>query len=120
MPRKNILFDWSGTLSDDFNMVYETAMQVFERLGGTRMPIEQFRMEIVLPYMDFYRGYFPNLDEDHQRELFSEIFVTMDNPTLFEGADSFLEGLASQGMQMAVLSAHHPPGSVESLLASLE
>ena len=30
---KNVIFDWSGTLSDDFEPVYTTAMAIFKAYG---------------------------------------------------------------------------------------
>jgi beta-phosphoglucomutase-like phosphatase (HAD superfamily) len=31
---KNIIFDWSGTLVDDFDAVYKAAMKIFKKVVG--------------------------------------------------------------------------------------
>ena len=67
MAIKNIIFDWSGTISDDFTPVYQASTLVFKKLGREPISIEEFKREFALPYMLFWNKYFPKLKEEEER-----------------------------------------------------
>ena len=57
----NCLFDWSGTLVDDFVNVYKATALVFRARGKRPISIREFAREFKLPYMDFWRRYIPDM-----------------------------------------------------------
>ena len=65
MPRadhniiKNLIFDWSGVISDDVTLVWKSYNRLFEYYGKDTMTLEKFRDTFVLPYTIFWDKYFP-------------------------------------------------------------
>jgi len=58
---KNIIFDWSGTLSDDLIPVYTATMNIFKKIGLKKIPLNKYRTEFRLPYMTFYHKFNKNI-----------------------------------------------------------
>ena len=81
---KNIIFDWSGTLSNDTEIVHQIIMTIFEKSGHNRISLDEFRNEFMLPYMEFYWKYIPDLKKEDQDRLFKENISEV-NPQLFPG-----------------------------------
>jgi len=100
---KNIIFDWSGTLSDDFNCTYVTNMAVFRRLGLAELSAERFREEFTLPYMDFY-GSYTDTDKEEVDRIFAEEFREPPPQALYPGVAKTLSALRSGGAALAILS----------------
>jgi len=102
------IFDWSGTLSDDFDMVWKATAAVIHRLdGGHGLTEPEYREHFELPYMNFYRNYGMNCTKAQVDALFFEaverngIF-----PTPLPGSRELLEGLRKQGKKTYLFSAH--------------
>src|SRR3989344_8134602 len=106
MKIKNIIFDWSGTLSDDFTSVYQASMLVFKKLGRAPISMEEYRREFTLPYMVFWNKYFPELTKEVEDKLYVEAIHQVDEPILYEGVKTELERLKSLGINMIVISSH--------------
>jgi phosphoglycolate phosphatase len=100
---KNILFDWSGTLSDDFNCTYVTNMAVFRRLGLAELSAERFREEFTLPYMDFYSGYTDTAKGEVDR-IFAEEFREPPPQALYPGVKGTLASLRRACSALVILS----------------
>ncbi len=100
---RNIIFDWSGTLADDFQCTYLTNMAVFQRLGLRSLSAEQFRKEFSLPYMEFYRNYTGVSKEEIDR-IFAEEFQSPPPQELYPGVKDTLAGLRQSGVRLAILS----------------
>jgi phosphoglycolate phosphatase len=109
---KNIIFDWSGTLSNDMVPGYTTAMEVFKKLGLKQITIEQFRQEFTLPYMNFYKKFKPDIKKEDVDSIYSEIFSSIEEPKPFPKAREILEFLKEKGIRIAILSSH-PQGNLE-------
>ena len=56
-----VVFDWSGTLSNDAQVLYEAVMRIFDRLEHPHISFREFKRELVIPYMEFYHKYLPGL-----------------------------------------------------------
>lgn len=112
---KNIVFDWSGTLSDDFEMSYNAVMSVFHELGIPVISFSLFQEIVEIPYETYLKRLFENrpaylaLFEDRFRndELFREHFSQFGSPQLLKGAKETVNALYSSGVNLAVFSAHH-------------
>lgn len=101
---KNVIFDWSGTLSDDIIPIYTAAVKVLEKLGGKKISLQEFRREFELPYMNFFRKYVPNPDKEQADKIFARVFSSSSQP--FPKVKDILEFLHKKGIKMAILSSH--------------
>lgn len=106
MAIKNIIFDWSGTLSDDFTPVYHASMLVFKKLGREPISMEEYRREFILPYMLFWNKYFPELTKEEENKLYIEAIHQVEEPILYDGVKKELERLKLLGIDMIVISSH--------------
>lgn len=103
---KNIIFDRSGTLSNDIGPVVEATNIVFQQLGREPISIEEFRREFSLPYMNFWNKYFPDLTKEKQDKLFVEAIHSVGEPEPFPGMEELLMKLYDKGINMIVYSSH--------------
>ena len=106
MSIKNIIFDWSGTLSNDLTSVYDASMIVFKKLGKPPISLEEYRRKFTLPYMVFWNKYFPKLSKEDEDKLYVEVIHQVKEPTIYAGVKDELERLKSLGINMIVISSH--------------
>tara|TARA_Y100000310_G_scaffold342738_1_gene447167 strand:+ start:588 stop:1196 length:609 start_codon:yes stop_codon:yes gene_type:complete len=101
---KNIIFDWSGTLSDDLLSCHRICMSVFENCGVNSISLDEFKDEFILPYMEFYWKYIPDLKKEVQDRIFSE---NIDNcsPDLYPEVKETLQFLKNKNVNMIILSS---------------
>ena len=104
---RTILFDWSGTLSDDCEAVYLATMDVFRHYGRPAVSLDRYRREFVLPYMDYYYRYIPEIDRAVADAVFRRRFPEYHRLRIFPGAAGAIARLAGRGISMGVLSAHY-------------
>lgn len=102
---KNLIFDWSGTLSDDIVCVHKAMMEVFRRLGLQTITFEEFRKEVTLPYMNFCRKY-TQVSKEELDPLFVEEIHKVEEPKLYPHVSQTLNKLKTKGIKMALLSSH--------------
>lgn len=102
---KNIIFDWSGVLSDDFSPVYKATMNVFKKLGIKTISIQEYKKEFLLPYMDFYRK-FTDATKQKVDDLFFKEINLVGSPKPFPKAKSVLISLKNKGIKIILLSSH--------------
>ncbi len=102
---ENLIFDWSGTLADDFDATLVATNKTLLKLGGCEVNAETYRREFVLPVMGFYR---PRLPGRTLAEIDSAFFAAMKTeyevPRLFAGAERLLRGAKSRGQKLFILS----------------
>ena len=55
---RNLVFDWSGTLSDDFEAVYHTVKAVFHGVGVAPLSFSHFQEVIDIPHESYIRKLF--------------------------------------------------------------
>ncbi|MBT3298020.1 HAD family hydrolase [archaeon] len=103
---KNIIFDRSGTLSNDIRPVHEATCIVFRELGKEPISIEEFKREFTLPYMNFWNKYFPDLTKKKQDRLFLEAIHKVSEPEPFPGIEVLLEKLYNKKINMVIFSSH--------------
>ncbi len=102
---ENIVFDWSGTISDDFEVCYEAGMRVLESFGIKRLSREEYVERFELPYLNYYRKLGVTAPKKEVDKRYQEVISGM-KPKPLPGAREVLEQLALRGKRMAVLSAH--------------
>jgi len=106
MKVKNILFDWSGTISNDLPLVYATVMKTFDHFNTPRVSLEEFREEFTLPYMDHMKKFGITASQEEVDKIFIDNFRDSGFPTPFPDAADVLSQLSSRNINMAVLSSH--------------
>ena len=104
MAIKNIIFDWSGVISDDIKTVYETTMRTFERLGAKRISYRKYRAVFELPYMKFYNKFLDAKPEVLEK-IYSEESEHVPLPCVYPEAKKALEKLNSMGLHLTVFSS---------------
>jgi phosphoglycolate phosphatase len=104
MRIKNIIFDWSGVISNDHKTVYETCMKVFCRLGVKEITYEEFRKEFELPYMNFNNKYHKAPVEEVE-QTYRDESKTTGLPEMYPGAKEALQKFSSHGINMTLFTA---------------
>ena len=101
---KNILFDWTGTVSDNLGVAYCAAMGIFRHYGAKRIPLREYRKEWEQPYMIFFNKYLPKLTIRQQNDIFAQEikFCKIPKPAL--GIKKLLRELKTKGINLVVIS----------------
>lgn len=102
---KNVIFDWSGVLSDDFSPVYKAVIGVFAELGIKEISVDEFRREFTLPVANFYKKYTDATMEKVQT-LFLDQIHKVGEPKPFDGVMEAIRKLKDLGINMVVVSSH--------------
>ncbi|EKE29449.1 MAG: hypothetical protein ACD_2C00174G0011 [uncultured bacterium (gcode 4)] len=103
---KNLIFDWSWTLSNDLDNIHAVTMNVFEKLGLSRLSLDEYKKEFTLPYMNFYRKFKKDATREEVDGLFMGELRSIWNPSSFEGVLEILEFLESKNIRLSILSSH--------------
>ncbi len=102
---KNIIFDWSGTLNDDFDSYVDIVNEVFRMMKYDKvMTKEEIKREFTIPYMTFWNKYFPDLTKEDQDEMFRKV-VHLKRCELYPGVKEFLFELKEKGIKIFVVSS---------------
>lgn len=102
----NVIFDWSGVVSDDFAIVYEACMHTFDRFNAPRISIEKARREFEIPYMNFWHRYFPDLTKEEQDSIYVNALNQLESAQIYHGMKQVLGSFYTRKIKMAVLSTH--------------
>lgn len=102
---KNIIFDWSGVISDDHKTVYLTGFKMVESLGENFISYERFKEEFSLPYMTFWEKYLPGKTKKELDSLFAFYYKKVEPPIIIPDAGLTVKILA-KNYHLAVLSSH--------------
>lgn len=93
----NIIFDYSGTLSEDFQHVYKTVMKIFEYFGKNQESHEWFKENFKYPYIKFYKENSINNDKKELDKLFNqfmnEVVKDLGEPKLINGVKEVITKL---------------------------
>lgn len=101
---KNVIFDWSGVLSDDIAVVHKATMNVFRKLGVKALALEEFKKEFTSPYMIFYKK-FTNASQEELKKLYTKEIHSVGEPKPFPKVKELLEFLCKKGVKMAILTS---------------
>ncbi len=103
---QTLLFDWSGTLVDDFSPTWYATNAVFKAYGLQEMSVAEFRQEFFLPYPDFYKKFVPGVPLEELEEVFVDAFAKSPQPvTLLEKSAETLVWLKEQGFRLMVVTS---------------
>ena len=82
---KNLIFDWSGTISDDFGVLYEVVMELLEEHGVKRVSREECLKRYTLPYMASINQFF-NVSKEEWDSKFQKAWREKGFPKVFPDA----------------------------------
>jgi HAD superfamily hydrolase (TIGR01509 family) len=102
---KNIIFDWSGVVSDNFADCHLAIGDMFEELGLKKLSAAELKREWCQPYMDFYHKYVPDLSAEAEEALFRKYIVKYAKYRIYPGMKELLTGLKAADRDLIVLSA---------------
>ncbi|MGE9266581.1 MAG: HAD family hydrolase [Verrucomicrobiales bacterium] len=106
MSYRNFIFDWSGTLVNDFPPTLDATNVVLGRYGVAEMSEEVFRARFRLPYTEFYEEVLPGVAMAELEEHFRVAFrASRHGVGLLSGAREMLEWLRGRGGRLFVLSS---------------
>lgn len=107
-PIRNIIFDWSGTLVDDFHPVLEATNKIFAHYDKPTFTEEEFREKFFLPFPQFYEKYLPEVGLKELDQFYHQHFkMLQENVSPLPGAEAILEFCQKSGIQMFLLSTIH-------------
>ena len=101
-----LIFDWSGTLGDDFQVVIDATNYVFKKSGREEIQEEEFRKNFCLPYFNFYRRYIPQISQNQIDIWFREGFhQSYGKIALFSGTREVLSFCKKNNILLLMLSS---------------
>lgn len=113
-----VVFDWSGTLSDDMDSVYDTVVAIRRHFGfDEKVPKEEWQKLTMASAIDFFRQHGVHMDKKRIVETFSKFYAENSDKThAYKDAFPLLKELKDAGKRIAVVSGH-PQEHVEKELA---
>ncbi len=99
------IFDWSGTLSDNFHCFCRVCELMFAELGAEMISEDEIRMTFTTPYMKFWNLYFPKLSKKRQCELYEKFIHQAGNPELYRGVRLAISSLHKSGHKLYIVSS---------------
>lgn len=109
MAIKNLVFDWSGTLADDFGPVLKATNEIFAHYGMPLWSAEEFREKFFLPFPEFYKKYLPQAAMPELDFQYHRAFASLQSHIpLLDGALEILQFAKSRSMPVFLLSSIHP------------
>jgi phosphoglycolate phosphatase len=103
--RKAVIFDWSGTLSNNFDSFVKIAAGIWRDLGKEPISASEMRKHFTIPYMRFYNRYFPDLTIKQQEKLYLKHAKEHYHPKLFDGVREALELLRERKWHLFIVSS---------------
>ncbi len=105
-----VIFDWSGTISDDMDVAIDASNRVLDRLGCKfRITKDYMRKNYRPDYMDFYKKLGINASRPEINKLYKEEFLRSKiKPRMLEHSAEILNWLKSNGKKIFVISSHPP------------
>lgn len=112
---RNIIFDWSGVLDDNFDVTHHIINKLFAKYGAEPISKTELKRNWRQPYMEFYNQYLPNLTEGKEQDFFFAEHQKLPPFKFGRGLRELLEQFDEAGLKMIILSSD-PSGSIESKL----
>lgn len=102
---KQVIFDWSGTLSDDESLTFDLTNQVLQHFGSKPVNRETYQREFQIPIENFYRKYIGNVPREEIDAVFFDLYQKSKHSShLFDRVDDLLSLLKIRNMDVYLLS----------------
>jgi phosphoglycolate phosphatase len=102
---KNIIFDWSGTLSNNLHSFQYVCRNIFQQYGLKEISLDEIRRNFELPYMKFWNKYLPDISREIHEKEYRHFIHKADPAFLYEGVEDVLKSLKNRNIKMFVLSS---------------
>ncbi len=102
---KAFIFDWSGTLSDNFSCFCKVCNNIFIELGVQPISENEIRQNFTLPYMKFWNKYLPDLSKEKQDELYEKYIHLAGEPDLHKNVSEIINYLNKKEFKIFILSS---------------
>lgn len=104
---KAVIFDWSGTLSDDFEPCYRAFMDTIRHFGCEPVSRAEWRRIAQIPFPPIYRQLGVDASDEEISDNFCRFFERYSSmPKPFPETEAVLKWLKSRNVETAVLSVH--------------
>ncbi len=103
---KNLILDYNGVISNDFELVYKTSMKIFEKYGLDAISLKEFKKRFKIPAINFWKEVLPQVNFDELNQFYFETYKTLGNPKPYDKVKETLEKLATKGIKLVILSSH--------------
>src|SRR3989338_4825604 len=108
-PHQHIIWDWNGTLLDDFEICVDIVSSIAQKQGLGPVSKQQYRDAFQFPITNFYLQLGFNFEKTPFKILAVEFIQAYQAKvlecSLFNKVDSFLNTTKQQGISHSVLSA---------------
>ena len=105
-----VIFDWSGTLSDDRRLVWAANMKIMNHFGLDLIPFEDFIPQVKMTVLEMMEGFGLQADPRKINRLYLEKLAIVKRqgivPEVYPDAVITLVTLAKRKVKLAVLSSH--------------
>ncbi|MEM8905059.1 MAG: HAD family hydrolase [Actinomycetota bacterium] len=112
MTVRHVVWDWNGTLHDDFGLILDAANAAMEVAGGPPIDAETYRERFVRPVRDFYAGLLGHGIDDElwdriDRAFHDRYHAILDDGGLTGDALEAVGAAAEAGLTQSILSMWH-------------
>ena len=114
-----LIFDWSGTLSDNFHCFCYACDRMFAHFGRKPIAAEEIRANSVVPYMRFWNKYFPELSQEEEEALYARFIGEAGDAQLYPGVIEALSCCAEAGVDLFIVSSD-PAGKLREETAGVK
>lgn len=112
MTVTHVVWDWNGTLHDDFGLILDAANAAMEVAGGPPIDAETYRERFVRPVREFYAGLLGREIDDElwdriDRAFHDRYHAILDDGGLTGDALEAIDALSASGLTQSILSMWH-------------
>ena len=107
MKIEAVVFDWSGTISDDTEPVYYANMKISDEYGIPKLPFEEWKENVALSPREYFKE--RGVDEDPEKifQLYTKYFSEAPvRPKLLPNVEEILSYLKLKNKTIAIISSH--------------
>ena len=108
--KKAIIFDWSGTISDDRIPIYKACMKIFSHFGLKSMTMEEWLSSPQMNLIEHLTEFGVEVNVPFIKDLFNNSYLDECKngscPLVYDGAKETLEFLNEKGFRLGIVSAH--------------
>lgn len=102
---KNIIFDWSGVISDACRFHHSIVNSIFSKFGAKKISLEELRQEWEQPYMIFYNKYLPQLTREEEKNAYEEAISKYPRPESYPDIVDLIHEFKSNEINMIIISS---------------
>lgn len=102
---KNIIFDWSGVISDTCKIQHFAVNSIFSKFGAKEISLEELKQEWEQPYMLFYNKYLPKLTRKEEKSAYEEAISKCPRPKPYPGIVTLIHKFRDNGINMILISS---------------